>query len=866
MDAPCIPHLFCPHCGSFVGARPACPNCKWKRDGIGLRVMASGYAGEPLWPAPPKPDEGKGDQWPATPRPLFMGEPGVWRHDKASFALYTRGHRRRSHGEYGGLHLVNVGTREIADFPIPPDPSSDCSNAISGVTIHADLAFLGDETGRVHCFDLLTRRFRWSTSLGDDAIEARPILHDGRLIVTTAGGQIAILIPSTGARGPSMRVPGNPRLAAPMLPVSPLLGYVSAHISDTHGAVYAVDLARSTVSERPLFEMPAPIYTRPALRHGRLWVATYAKGARAKSELIAFDLKTGRNAMRPVAGLQAVRASPVTDGERLYFGDLGRNLYCVNMATVQVEPGYPIALPHSTTVPMALTDELLIAAGSHGELTAIDTVTRAEVWRHRAAGEGQVLAPPLVVDGVVLCPTPAGEVSALPYHHSQWEWAQKQAARNAQWLVAAAFAHRKGGDRAPQNAAQVLSDAGRHADAAVLLRESLPADYVGAGREFELAARSASDSAAMLDEAAACYSLNKDWPDARRCMREAARARKGPHLKFNLAAVRGMKIGDDGIIEFALLNEMPADARTIAVSLSSQALADSRPPDEKPQLAPNREWRERFTGVRMARSGPQPIRITADYFDIAGHRYRQTFSFELDVAARDQPATHVYVAEVNVAERMVLVSGDVGKLDVEAASGEAAAPARGATRIRVHGDLGAGVLGPGDDLEVGGSAGYVKVVQPRNAEAPGQAQPQAEARLLAMLGAKDRPPGPIGFGATPHAGAMLYCVEGEFDIGITAQTGQGPRAIRLTLRCAPGGEAAFLSRCGRERDTVTDADVRALLEPWAQRACATWADSQRTADAANPSPAALESLRESLLAYDDGLLRAAGLTLTRVMA
>ena len=79
----------------------------------------------------------------------------------------------------------------------------------------------------------------------------------------------------------------------------------------------------------------------------------------------------------------------------------------------------------------------------------------------------------------------------------------------------------------------------------------------------------------MLDEAAACYSLNKDWPDARRCMREAARARKGPHLEFSLAAVRGLKIGDDGIIEFVLLNEMPAEARTI------------REPDGRPGRGPD---------------------------------------------------------------------------------------------------------------------------------------------------------------------------------------------------------------------------------------------------------------------------------------
>jgi outer membrane protein assembly factor BamB len=255
----------------------------------------------------------------------------LWRRDvgRVSAASPAVDPRRRvlvvTTKEPGGVTLVDMDNGKIRW-------RLRTARAETSPLVAGDLAYTGDESGRIFALDLARRKVRWVFS-GADKITSSPALAAGRLFFGDYAGRVYALNARTGRRiwtgSAGTRVYGTVAVA--------------------HGRVFAPSVfsglsALSARTGRLLWRVPlgAYGYSSPAFYRGRVYFGSYA------GVVYCVSARTGRILWRGSTG-GAVSGAVVVVGGVVYAGSFNQRITAWNWRT-----GRAIwTFPHGRYVPVS---------------------------------------------------------------------------------------------------------------------------------------------------------------------------------------------------------------------------------------------------------------------------------------------------------------------------------------------------------------------------------------------------------------------------------------------------------------------------------------------------------------------------------
>ncbi len=229
----------------------------------------------------------------------------------------------------------------------------------SGVVISGQTAFVaaGPKRNELLAYDLVGRNTLWELPLRD--ANAGPILINSRLLVSTRGGTLMAVSPDDGSRDWTFRTDdrftasasvGDGRIFQPadngrLYAVSvddgrelyridlegPIVGVPAVtnrvYTADVTGSVYALEPATGEIVWEQ--HVGHPVWTSPAVAHGRLFVGHSDGG------VVALDALTGEQ-LWTFDAVEVVRASPLAVGQYVVVATMGGHVYVIGADSGEV--------------------------------------------------------------------------------------------------------------------------------------------------------------------------------------------------------------------------------------------------------------------------------------------------------------------------------------------------------------------------------------------------------------------------------------------------------------------------------------------------------------------------------------------------
>jgi outer membrane protein assembly factor BamB/actin-like ATPase involved in cell morphogenesis len=274
----------------------------------------------------------------------------------------------------------------------------------SGQTaVSEDQVFVAGKDGTVRALSRTDGSVTWSYPAGA-AVAVNPQVVDGKVFATSADGVVHAIDAATGERA-WFEENGTQFDAAPAVVDGMLF------IGGRDKKLYGWNLDGQQVWQ---FDTDGEIRTSPVAISGMVYATTQA------GSLWAVIAETGKKQGQQPIG--QVAAAPTLAGEQVCMAADGVAVQCVRIAD-------GVAAPKITPVNGLAGDpvggnNIVVAAGTDGIVTAWDATSAQQLWRFAPTGGQTGPGFPTLVDGVVYTSGPAGQLAALDATtgEAQWEY------------------------------------------------------------------------------------------------------------------------------------------------------------------------------------------------------------------------------------------------------------------------------------------------------------------------------------------------------------------------------------------------------------------------------------------------------------
>lgn len=272
--------------------------------------------------------------------------------------------------------------------------------------VSSDVLVVGDEDGRVRCFDINTGKLRWTAATGA-AVRGAPAIYAGRAYAGSDDGYIYAFSLTDGSLVWRFRT-GN------KVQASLLVADGTVFVGSLDGHFYAIDAEQGT--ERWDFTAQGRVFGGAALGGGRLIFgddAGYVYGVEASSGRAAWTRQLGATA-------SGVVESPTLDERNgwVYVGSLNHYLYCLDAASGRDHrPARDLGAPVYSSV--ALGENVVVASSRMG-LFCLERQTGVLKWTYEVSGD--MASSCVVMPGYVLASEPRGFLSMIAVGSGEQKW------------------------------------------------------------------------------------------------------------------------------------------------------------------------------------------------------------------------------------------------------------------------------------------------------------------------------------------------------------------------------------------------------------------------------------------------------------
>lgn len=218
------------------------------------------------------------------------------------------------------VYAVNIDSGEQLWFYSQMESASMTVRGVSQPTVYGNSVIVGFSDGSLYSLVKSTGTIQWERKLGGDDrfkdVDAKPLLHEGRIYVPAYDGQLYALDAARGTTVWSTPEGGF---------VTPTVNGDTLYTSNSTGEVLALEL--SSGKKRWTYKVPEGVSGAPVYYRGLIIFGEWEGG------LVALDALTGEMVDRYQTG-RGVTSSPVIDseGERMYVMSADANLFAFELS------------------------------------------------------------------------------------------------------------------------------------------------------------------------------------------------------------------------------------------------------------------------------------------------------------------------------------------------------------------------------------------------------------------------------------------------------------------------------------------------------------------------------------------------------
>ena len=296
-------------------------------------------------------------------------------------------------------------TRERLPLPLDLQWSYDAGEAIeSSAAISQGTVFVGALDGTFHAVDLQTGKGKWKFQAGT-GISSSPCVSEGSVYFGDEEGAFYALEAATGKLRWKFQTEAEIMSSPSCTGGQILFGSYDSNL-------YALSSRDGALLWK--FQTEGRVHASPAIIDGMVLVT----GCDGYVRIL--DISSGREVSRFEIG-DYMGATPALDGDRLFVGTFGNQVYCINWKQEKLVWQYEYferRFPFYSSA--ALTEKIMILGGRDRVVHALDRRTGEELWTFRA--KGRVDSSPLVSGDTLFVGSHDGNLYALHIETGQLQW------------------------------------------------------------------------------------------------------------------------------------------------------------------------------------------------------------------------------------------------------------------------------------------------------------------------------------------------------------------------------------------------------------------------------------------------------------
>ena len=269
---------------------------------------------------------------------------------------------------------------------------------------------VGDESGRVRCFDADTGKLRWTAVTGA-TVRGVPAIYGDCAYAGSDDGYVYALALTDGSLVWRFRTGNKVR-------ASLLVADGTVFVGSQDGHFYAIDAVQGT--ERWDFTAQGRIFGGAALGGGHVYFgddAGYVYGVDASSGRAVWTRQLTTDTSGITSG---VVESPTLDEQNgwVYVGSVNHFLYCLDATSGQDHrAARDLGAPVYSSVALGLN---VVVAGSRIGLFCLDRQTGALKWTYPVSGD--MASSCVVLPGYILTSEPRGYLSMIALDSGEQKW------------------------------------------------------------------------------------------------------------------------------------------------------------------------------------------------------------------------------------------------------------------------------------------------------------------------------------------------------------------------------------------------------------------------------------------------------------